>query len=131
VTEAVVGSQGDRVSSENLAQTLTARVVTGLFAGAAIAAVDNFASGGEVSPIVIVALLLAAAGIAGALWGRRGWVAALLAGACVPSAHLARHLLDLPDTLHPNTYASILKLAAFSLAVAFIGLAGGVLLRKR
>jgi hypothetical protein len=106
-------------------------MVAGLLAGAAIAAVDNFAFGGEVSPIIIVALLLAATGIAGAFWGRRGWLAAFLTGACVPSAHLARHLLGLPDTLHPNTYASILKLAAFCLAVALVGLAAGVLLRRR
>ena len=117
--------------SENFAQTRAARVVAGLFAGAAIAAVDNVANGGEVSPIVIVALLLAATGMAGALWGWRGWVAAFFTVACVPSAHLAKHLLGLPDTLHPNTYASILKLAAFTLAVAFVGLASGALLRRR
>jgi hypothetical protein len=119
------------VPSQNVAQPVAARVVAGLSAGAAIAAVDNFAFRGEVSPIVIVALLLAATGIAGAFWGWRGWLAAFLAGACVPAAHLARHLLDLPDTLHPNTYASIVKLAAFTLAVAFVGLAGGALLRRR
>jgi hypothetical protein len=119
------------VPSQSLAQSLTARIVAGLFAGAAIAAVDNVAFGGEVSPIVIVALLLAASGIAGALWGWRGWVAAFLAGACVPAAHVVRHLLGLPDTLHPNTYASIVKLAAFALAVAFVGLASGALLRRR
>jgi len=117
------------MAPEGLAHTLPARVVVGLFAGAAIAAVDNVTFGGEVSPIVIVAMLLAATGIAGAFWGWRAWVAALTTGVCVPSAHLVKHLLGLPDTLHPNTYASILELAAFSLAVATVGTAGGVLLR--
>jgi hypothetical protein len=114
----------------SLAPSLTARVVLGLAAGAVIAAVDNLAFAGEVSPIVIVALLLAAAGIAGAFWGRRSWVAALVMAACVPSAHLIKHLLGLPDTLHPNTFASIFKLAGFSLSVAAVGTACGIVLRQ-
>ena len=106
------------------------QVVVGFVAGLAIAAVDNFASAGEVSPIVIVGMLLAATVTAGAVWGRRGWPAAVAAWACMPSAHLVKHLLGLPDTLHPNTYVSIVMLAAFTLAVASIGFACGVLLRR-
>lgn len=118
------------MASENLAHTLAARVVVGLATGVAIAAVDNVAFEGEVSPIVIVALLLAAACIAGSFWGRRSWVATILTAGCVPSAHLIKHLLGLPDTLHPNTYASIFKLAAFSLAVVAVGTACGILVRN-
>jgi hypothetical protein len=114
---------------ESLAHSLPARLFAGLLAGVAIATVDNTAFGGEVSPTVIVAMLLAASGIAGALWGPRAWPAALSAWVCVPSAHLVKHLLGLPDTLHPNTYVSILKLAAFSLGVATVGTACGVFLR--
>ncbi|MGA7990945.1 MAG: hypothetical protein WCC53_05885 [Thermoanaerobaculia bacterium] len=117
------------MSLDDLARSLPARVLVGLLAGVAIATVDNTASGGEVSPIVIVAMLLAASGIAGTFWGRRAWAAAFFTWACVPSAHLAKHVLGLPDTLHPNTYASILKLAAFSLALATVGTACGILLR--
>src|SRR5438105_2960348 len=106
------------------------RLGAGLAAGAAIAAVDNFAFGGEVSPIVVVAMLLAGAAAAGAAWGRRGWVAAAAAWAWVPAAHLAKRLLGLPDTLQPNTYASILLLAAFTLAVAAVGTGCGVLARN-
>lgn len=40
---------------------------TGLAAGLAIAAADNFASGGDVSPIVIVAMLLAVTAAGGML----------------------------------------------------------------
>jgi hypothetical protein len=105
-------------------------VGVGLAAGAAIAAVDNFAFEGEVSPIVIVALLLAATATAGFLWGRHGPMAAIAAWVCVPLAHLIKHLLGLPDTLHPNTYASILMLAAFTLVVAAIGTGCGVLLGR-
>ena len=42
----------------------------GLFAGAAIVYVDNWSLEGEVSPIIIVALLLAATVMAGAMWMR-------------------------------------------------------------
>ena len=118
------------MATDNFAHTLATRVVVGLAAGAAISTVDNVAFAGEVSPIVVVALLLASTGIAGAFWGRRSWVAAILTAGCVPSAHLIKHLLGLPDTLHPNTYASIFKLAGFSLAVVAVGTACGIFVRN-
>ena len=106
------------------------RLGVGLAAGAATATVDNVAFGGEVSPIVVVALLLAITATAGAVWGRRGWIPAAVAWSCVPLAHLVKHVLGLPDTLHPNTYASIGTLAAFSLAVAAAGTGGGLWVRR-
>jgi hypothetical protein len=45
-------------------------------------------------------------------------------------AHLIKHVLGLPDTMQPNTYTSILMLAAFTLAVATIGTGCGILLRR-
>lgn len=48
----------------------------------------------------------------------------------MPLAHVVKHLLGLPDTLHPNTYASITMLGAFSLIVALIGMACGGLVRR-
>ncbi len=102
----------------------------GLVAGAVIVYVDNFASKGEVSPIIIVALLLAATAMAGAIWGRSGWSAAAVTWACVPLAHFVKHVLHLPDTLHPNTYTSILYLAMFTLVVATIGTGVGVLIHR-
>jgi hypothetical protein len=102
----------------------------GLVAGAAIAAVDNVLFEGEVSPIVIVGLLLATTVTAGAVWGQRGWAGAAAAWAWLPAAHVVKRALGLPDTLHPNTYASILMLAAFSLAVATIGTGCGLLARR-
>ena len=106
------------------------RLGVGLAAGVAIVYVDNFAFEGEVSPIIIVAMLLAATATAVAIWGRRGWVTAAAAWACLPLAHLVKHVLGLPDTLHPNTYASILYLAAFSLVVAIASTGCGVLVRR-
>ncbi len=100
----------------------------GLLAGLVIASVDNFAFGGEVSPIVIVLLLLIAAALAAGIWGRQGWIAAAGVWVCVPLAHLIKHVLGLPDTLHPNTYTSIFMLAAFTCVVTTLGAAAGALL---
>jgi hypothetical protein len=105
-------------------------VVFGLAAGAAIAAVDNLLFEGEVSPIVIVGLLLATTTTAGATWGRRGSVEALLAWVWLPAVHFVKHTLGLPDTIHPNTYASILLLAAFFFVVAALGTTFGLLARR-
>lgn len=108
------------------------RLAAGVVAGITIALVDNVAFGGEVSPIVIVALLVAATTTFGGAWGRAGWVPALAAWSCVPLAHLIKHVLGLPDTLQPNTYTSILMLAAFTLVVATVGAwIGTVLYRRR
>jgi hypothetical protein len=99
----------------------------GFAAGVVIATVDNFAFDGEVSPIVIIALLLVVTATAGAIWSR---IVSAIAWVCLPLAHLIKHILGLPDTLHPNTYASILMLAAFTLVVATIGTGCGILLRR-
>jgi hypothetical protein len=106
-----------------------AQLGAGLLAGAAIVCVDNFAFEGEVSPIIIVGLLLAATALAGATWGRRGGLTAAVTWACVPLAHLVKHALGWPDTLHPNTYTSILYLAVFTLVVATVGIGCGLFAR--
>ncbi len=107
-----------------------ARLLAGFAAGGVIAAVDNLAFEGEASPMIVVALLLASTAAAGATWRGRGWLASAAAWAWVPAAHLAKRLLGLPDTLHPNTYASILVLAGFTLVVAAAGTGCGLLLRR-
>jgi hypothetical protein len=104
-------------------------VSIGLAAGLAIVFLDNVAFGGEVSPIVVVVMLLLATGTAAGVWGRRGWIAAAAMWICLPLAHAVKHLLDLPDTLHPNTWASILKLAVFTVVVAAAGTGLGMLIR--
>ncbi len=106
------------------------RVAFGLAAGAAIVFADNIAFDGEVSPIIIVIMLLAATFFAGWMWGRRAWLAAGAAWLCVPMAHLVKHILGLPDTLHPNTLASILMLAAFTFVISLAGMGLGLVLNK-
>jgi|GEM_PF-1844805 len=111
-------------------RALRARIAAGLAAGIAVAAVDDLSIGGEVGPIVIVGMLLAASAAAGAPWGHRGAMAAAILWACLPLSHVGKHVLNMPDTLHPNTFASILNLAAFSLVVAAIGTGIGLLLHS-
>jgi hypothetical protein len=98
--------------------------------GASVAAFDNLAFGGEASPILVVALLLVATATVGGIGGGRRAAAALVVWAWLPLAHVVKHALAMPDTLHPNTYGSIAKLAVFSLAVAAVGTGCGVLARS-
>jgi hypothetical protein len=92
--------------------------------------VDNVLFEGEVSPIAIVGLLLAAAATAGMRWGARGLAAAALTWACVPAAHVVKRAFGLPDTLHPDTWASVLLLAMFTLVVTTVGSGCGLLARR-
>ena len=110
--------------------TIWQRAGIGVIVGAGISAVDNFAFGGEVSPIVIAAMLLVFSVAAGTGWGRRAVLAAAIVWIWLPMAHVVKHLMGLPDTIHPNTYASILKLGAFTLVVTAIGLGLGVTFRR-
>ncbi|MGC1459457.1 MAG: hypothetical protein WA825_14370 [Steroidobacteraceae bacterium] len=97
----------------------------GTVVGVIIASIDNFAFGGEVSPILILGMLLVATAVAGYFWGIRCAPAVMLIWIFVPALHLVNLGLGLPDTLHPRTYGSALKLAAFTAVVAVIGAAGG------
>jgi hypothetical protein len=117
--------------NSNVSQSwLPLQLGSGLTAGLAIAYVDNCTFGGEVSPIVVVAMLFAATAVFGLIWDRQAWTAAAAAWLCLPLSHLIKHMLGLADTLQPNTYSSILKLAAFSLVIAVISLGCGVFLRR-
>ncbi len=110
--------------------TWPVRSCIGLAVGAAIAAVDNIAFNGEVSPIVVIAMLLAATITAGFFRERLGLATAVAVWICVPGVHLTKGILGLPDTLRPNTYTSILMLAVFSLAVVAAGTGCGLLIRR-
>ncbi len=109
---------------------LLIRFGVGFAAGAIIAAIDSYAFGGEISPIAIVILLLGGSVVMGFLWGRRGWVAGLAMWIGVPLFHVFKHIWQLPDTLQPNTYASILLLAGFTLVIVSIGTVGGAIMHK-
>jgi hypothetical protein len=110
--------------------SVSIRVGIGVIVGAGIAALDNFAFGGEVSPIVIVGMLLFFGAAVGMIWGGRGAVAAAIAWVWLPTAHVLKHLMRLPDTIHPNNYASLLKLGAFTFVVTAIGLGLGLGFRR-
>jgi hypothetical protein len=114
----------------NILSKWQVRLAIGFIAGAIIVYVDNFAFQGEVSPIVIVVMLLAVAATAGTIWGWRGWNTVIATWACVPTAHLVKHVLGLPDTLNPNTYTSILMLAIFTFVISTVGIGSGVLLGR-
>jgi hypothetical protein len=106
------------------------RLLVGLIAGIIIVYIDNFAFQGEVSPILIVVMLLFSTIIVGALWKWHAWIAAVTVWICVPAAHVVKHLLGLPDTLHPNTYTSILMLAIFTFVISAIGFLFGTLINR-
>ena len=106
------------------------RIGIGFIAGAIIAIVDNISFKGEVSPIVIVAMLIAVTALIGAMWGWKGWKASAITWICIPLAHVIKHLFGLHDTLQPNTYLSILMLAGFTLIISSIGTLSGVLLNR-
>jgi hypothetical protein len=118
------------MSNQNVRTRWRVQASYGLLAGAATSAVDNVLFGGEVSPIVIVTMLLAATVTAAVAWGWRCWVAAIVIWAWVPVPHFIKRILQLPDTLHPNTYRSILMLGAFSFAVTVVGTMFGLLIRR-
>ena len=101
--------------------------ILGLVAGLLISTVDNFAFEGEVSPIVIVVLLFLSTAAVGAGFGRKGLFASVSAWVIIPLAHLIKHVLNLPDTINPNTYLSILKLAIFTFFIAAIGFGTGTM----
>src|SRR5258708_21097474 len=106
------------------------RIFVGYAVVLAIACVDNFAFNGEVSPIVIVAMLFAGTATAGVVWGRHAWLAAAGMWLWIPLVHLVKHVLKLPDTMHPNTYVSIMLLPAFTLLIASIATGCGQLVHR-
>lgn len=104
------------------------RTGVGLAVGIGIAAIDSLP---EVSPVIVAGLLLVTAFALASLWGGRGLPSALLAWACLPALHLGKHVFGLADTIYPNTYTSIGKLALFSFLVAAVGARAGLGLHRR
>jgi hypothetical protein len=99
-------------------------------AGITICLIDNYAMNGEISPIVIVLLLFSFVAALSAFNRNNVWLGTLLVWVWLPASHLVKHLFDLPDSIHPNTYHSILLLALFTLTVSVIGLLAGTGIRR-
>jgi hypothetical protein len=110
--------------------SLQIRILVGLIVGAIIAYVDSFLFGGEVSPIVIVVLLLGAAIAIGIIWKWYGLLTVALMWLWLPMVHVVKKALGLRDTLHPDTYTSILLFSVFTFVVSAIGFLIGVLASK-
>jgi hypothetical protein len=106
------------------------RIFAGLMIGAIIAYVDNFSFQGEVSPIVVVVLLLIATISVGVVWKWHGLITVAAMWLWLPMAHFVKKVLGLPDTLHPNTYTSILMFTEFTFAISAIGLIVGISINK-
>lgn len=96
-------------------------IFVGFIIGAIISSVDNFSFQGEVSPIVVVILLFVGAISIGITWKWHGLITVALIWLWLPMAHVVKKVLGLPDTLHPNTYTSILLLAVFTFVISAIG----------
>ncbi len=110
--------------------SMQTRILAGLIIGAIIAYVDNFSFQGEVSPIVIVVMLLVATITIGVSWERRGLLTSALLWLWLPMTHIVKKVLGLPDTLHPNTYASILMFTVFTFTISGIGFITGIAINK-
>lgn len=102
----------------------------GLAIGSCIALIDNYAFKGEISPIVIVALLFFSAFSVVAFFGNPGCIAAIGIWFCLPMSHFIKISLGLPDTLHPATFGSAVLLAVFTIIVVSIGSVCGMVFRR-
>jgi hypothetical protein len=116
------------MASNSFWQKVPVQIGFGIIAGAANIYIDNFGSKGEVSPIVTTFILFTETTTSGIIWKKNGWIASTIAWVSLPMAHIIKHLYNLPDTLHPNTYASILYLSGFTLLVGAVGTGLGYLI---
>jgi|GEM_PF-5378839 len=99
-------------------------------AGITISMIDNYAMNGEISPIVIVMLLFLSVTALSAFNPNNVWLNALLVWIWLPASHLIKHLLEMPDSIYPNTYKSILLLALFTFTICIVGLLIGIGIRR-
>jgi hypothetical protein len=104
--------------------------ILGVLSGLLVAWLDVRAPWGDDSAKVVLLLWVAVTGPLGYLRPRRPWRWALVVGPWLPLTHLARHVLGMPDMIHPNTYATILLLFPVSVAACSLGAYGGALLRR-
>lgn len=106
------------------------QIVIGLIIGLTISVIDNYAFKDELSPVVLVLMLLTVSGFSGLLFGWHGWFTVFIIWLFVPATNFIKYIFDLKSTLHPNTINSILKFTLFSFAITVIGFAIGVILRR-
>jgi len=98
--------------------------------GFGIVFVDLFADGGEISPAVVLSLLLVAGAIIGVIHSRFSFWLALLISISLPAVHLILHLRGYKTKLQPDTVASILLVGMVALCTACIGVLIGASARR-
>ncbi len=98
--------------------------------GVVITCVDLFADKGEISPVVVLLLLLIAGGIVGAIHSHFSLALAVLTAICLPATHLTLHFMGHKTTLQPDTVPSILMVGVVSLCAAALGVRLGAGVRR-
>ena len=104
--------------------------LTAIVLGLIIVCVDLFADRGEISPAVVLALLLSAGAIVGAIHKRFSVLLAVLTAVSLPGIHLALHLAGRKTTLQPDTVTSILMVGVVAVCAATIGVLIGAAARR-
>lgn len=97
--------------------------------GLLVAAFDVAVPFGDDTEKGTVFLWVICCGLLGFLRPTRPWRWACLVGLWVPAAHLVLHALDLPDSINPNDYATILVLVPVSLAICALAAWSGAFVR--
>ena len=111
----------------NRSERIAFLVATGL--GLLTAVADIAAPFGDDSSKLTLLLWLFFSGSLGFAMPRSPWRWALLVGCWVSLGHLVVHVLGFPDSIHPNTYATIVILIPVSLAVCSVAAYGGAAAR--
>ncbi len=119
-------------NQDSLAMTKHASMayLTAIVLGLIIVCVDLFADRGEISPAVVLALLLGAGAIVGAIHKRFSVLLAVLTAVSLPGIHLALHLAGRKTTLQPDTVTSILMVGVVAVCAATIGVLIGAAARR-
>lgn len=104
--------------------------LTAIILGLVVVCVDLFADRGEISPAVVLVLILIAGAIVGAIHGRFSLVLAVLTAVSLPAIHLALHLAGRKTTLQPDTVTSILMVGLVAVCAATIGVLIGAAARR-
>ena len=106
------------------------KYVAAVIIGLIISAVDNYAFGGEITPMVIILLLLLATSGMSVIVNTKAYLISIIIWFFLPAVHLIKHLCGLSDSIQPNTIKSILLLALFTFAISQIGFLIGRGIRK-
>jgi hypothetical protein len=106
------------------------KYVAAVIIGLIISAVDNYAFGGEITPMVVILLLLLSTSGMSVIVNAKAYLISIIIWFFLPAVHLIKHIFGLSDTIEPNTYQSILLLALVTFLICQIGFLVGRGIRK-